>query len=311
MARLIPAATFDDVYQLEVTDQVLGGFGGKSNVPNQNLTNRTEWLKARALASLRMENIMPITGSHTIVAGDIGNVLSVHTPAGTSFVLPALAGFPKGNPFTIVITDDGSGTPVPITANGSEIIENWLNAGGTSVFNAVPGTRLTMIATVTSWVIILLTTPVAAVSGYQPGDIAYSANPTLSRSGFFLCDGSLKSRSTYAALFAAIGTTFGVGDGSTTFAVPDHRDLFTRVWNGGGSGYDTGRAFGTYQADALKDHKHQETASTTGGGSSGIQANPGNGIGDVYLLTEGVYGVAGGAIETRPKNIGVNSFIKY
>ena len=38
--------------------------------------------------------------------------------------------------------------------------------------------------------------------------------------GFLPCDGSAVSRTTYAALFAAIGTTFGVGDGSTTFRVP-------------------------------------------------------------------------------------------
>jgi microcystin-dependent protein len=39
--------------------------------------------------------------------------------------------------------------------------------------------------------------------------------------GFLLCDGSAVSRDTYAALFAVIGTTYGAGDGSTTFNVPD------------------------------------------------------------------------------------------
>ena len=41
--------------------------------------------------------------------------------------------------------------------------------------------------------------------------------------GWYLCDGSLKSRTTDAPLFAAIGTTYGAGDGSTTFALPDCR----------------------------------------------------------------------------------------
>ena len=40
-------------------------------------------------------------------------------------------------------------------------------------------------------------------------------------SGYLLCDGSSVSRTTYATLFAAIGTTFGAGDGSTTFGLPD------------------------------------------------------------------------------------------
>ena len=39
--------------------------------------------------------------------------------------------------------------------------------------------------------------------------------------GYLVCDGSAVSRTTYAALFAAIGTTFGAGDESTTFNLPD------------------------------------------------------------------------------------------
>jgi microcystin-dependent protein len=43
-------------------------------------------------------------------------------------------------------------------------------------------------------------------------------------SGWYLCEGDAISRTTYSALFAAIGTTYGAGDGSTTFNVPDFRD---------------------------------------------------------------------------------------
>ena len=42
-------------------------------------------------------------------------------------------------------------------------------------------------------------------------------------SGFLICDGAAVNRTTYADLFTSIGTTFGVGDGSTTFNVPDLR----------------------------------------------------------------------------------------
>jgi microcystin-dependent protein len=44
--------------------------------------------------------------------------------------------------------------------------------------------------------------------------------------GFLLCDGAAVSRTTYADLFALIGTTYGAGDGSTTFNVPDLRGRF-------------------------------------------------------------------------------------
>ena len=42
--------------------------------------------------------------------------------------------------------------------------------------------------------------------------------------GFLECNGSAVSRSTYAALFAIIGTTYGTGDGSSTFTLPDLQD---------------------------------------------------------------------------------------
>lgn len=46
--------------------------------------------------------------------------------------------------------------------------------------------------------------------------------------GYLICDGALVSRMDYAALFAVIGTTFGAGDGSTTFQLPDLRAAFVR-----------------------------------------------------------------------------------
>jgi len=43
-------------------------------------------------------------------------------------------------------------------------------------------------------------------------------------SGFLECNGALVSRTTYSALFAIVGTTYGAGDGATTFALPDLQD---------------------------------------------------------------------------------------
>lgn len=53
-----------------------------------------------------------------------------------------------------------------------------------------------------------------------PGLIEPFAGSTVP-AGYLLCDGAAVSRTTYATLFAVIGTTFGAGDGSTTFNVPD------------------------------------------------------------------------------------------
>ena len=56
--------------------------------------------------------------------------------------------------------------------------------------------------------------------------IAFAGNPSSAPSGFLLCNGAKVSRTTYSALFSAIGTLYGTGDGSTTFTLPNMTDKF-------------------------------------------------------------------------------------
>lgn len=136
--------------------------------------------------------------------------------------------------------------------------------------------------------------------GQQPGEICYFARNT-APTGFLKANGALVSRTTYATLFAAIGTTFGVGDGSTTFGLPDLRAEFIRGWDDA-RGVDAGRALGTSQADDLKSHTHDIKGSLNV--SSGANYNlPGNGPGIVSAAT--------GGTETRPRNVALLVCIKY
>lgn len=64
--------------------------------------------------------------------------------------------------------------------------------------------------------------------------------------GTLYCDGSAVSRTTYAELFSAIGTTYGAGDGSTTFNLPDLRGQFVRGTGG------SAEALGIAQGDAIR-----------------------------------------------------------
>ena len=82
--------------------------------------------------------------------------------------------------------------------------------------------------------------------GVPSGAVAHFAMNT-APTGWLKANGALVSRTTYANLFAAIGTTFGAGDGSTTFALPDLRGYFSRNWDDG-RGIDSGRSFGSLQA---------------------------------------------------------------
>lgn len=75
--------------------------------------------------------------------------------------------------------------------------------------------------------------------------------------GYMACDGAAVSRTTYAALFAAIGTAWGAGNGTTTFNIPDLRDDFIR----GASGT---RTVGTKETDTLKSHTHTGITASDG-----------------------------------------------
>lgn len=81
--------------------------------------------------------------------------------------------------------------------------------------------------------------------------------------GWLKCNGAVVSRTTFASLFARIGTVFGAGDGVTTFNVPDARGLFPRAWDDG-RGIDPGRVFGTFQDMLMQSHAHTATAAAVG-----------------------------------------------
>jgi microcystin-dependent protein len=88
--------------------------------------------------------------------------------------------------------------------------------------------------------------------------------------GFLLCDGSNVSRTTYAALFAVLSTFYGVGDGSTTFTLPDKRGR-TSIGAGTGPGLTArtrGNKIGTENETApLPAHTHSyATVQNVGGG---------------------------------------------
>ena len=86
------------------------------------------------------------------------------------------------------------------------------------------------------------------------GAVLYFAGRT-APAGWLKANGAAVSRTAYAALFAAIGTTYGAGDGRSTFNLPDLRGEFLRGWDDG-RGVDTGRALGSAQAHALQSHQH-------------------------------------------------------
>jgi microcystin-dependent protein len=154
---------------------------------------------------------------------------------------------------------------------------------------------------------------VARNADNKAGIIAFFS-ATTAPDGWLECNGAAVSRTTYAALFAALGTTYGVGDGSTTFNLPDLRGEFIRGWDNG-RGVDTGRSFGAGQTHAMQTHTHDVDVATASG-STGAYLNyfagAQEGASSFARSSWGSQSVAGAntAPETRPRNIAMLPCIK-
>lgn len=142
---------------------------------------------------------------------------------------------------------------------------------------------------------------------------------TTAPSGWLLCQGQAVSRTEYAELFKAIGATFGGGDGSTTFNVPDLRETVPVGVGENGNATIANHdiyTLGEFKDDKLRNHTHIYTRSYTGNNSNlwhmnttGNVAtgsdNPTDGTGAIKnAVGEGI------GTTTHGKQLGVNYIIK-
>lgn len=129
-----------------------------------------------------------------------------------------------------------------------------------------------------------ITTGIAGLPTVPTGvilDFGGATAPT----GYLMCDGSVASRTTYVNLFNVIGTAYGVGDGSTTFTLPDYRQRYSMGKAASGTGSTLGSTFGTI------DHTHtgpSHTHTITSGGShshTGHTGTPSSGVAIAHTTT--------------------------
>lgn len=337
MANLIESAVFDSgIYRLETLDAVVGGETGISNKQAKSLGNRTLYLKQHldaaataittqgtavadhttklnALTASRLvsdginfsKGQLAITSGspYDIPADAVGKFIRI-VPNGNSITVrvPALAGVNIGSAFFISFNDT-TGLYLAFKALISSVdgtivgdVENFRN-GDSLIIEKYDAT---------TWQLFVLNKS----NTEEPGTIKYFATAT-PPAGYIAANGAAISRTTYARLFAVIGVQNGVGDGTTTFNIPDGRGVVIRGWDNG-RGLDPSRVFGSYQADELKSHNHQGggegIGNTYGGGS--LTGNrtypPGPGASYFNANTSST-----GGSETRGKNIALLACIKY
>ena len=145
-------------------------------------------------------------------------------------------------------------------------------------------------------------------------------------SGFLECDGSAVSRSTYSALFAIISTTYGAGDGASTFNLPNLADNVAvgksnnkalASTGGANTGASTGTiANATLSTAQLASHSHPTTASNSGrltqsqGGSTSVNFSPGSNTGTAGSGSGHTHNFAGDATSVLQPYLTVIYIIK-
>jgi microcystin-dependent protein len=258
MANLKETSFWEEgIYQWETSDPVLGGENGIDNVPTRQLANRTKWLKdnkldksatatnaanaelaKRALTADKLTNARKVGGVAFDGSADI-DLPGVNKPGNQNTSGNAATASKLFKPCKIggVVFDGTRDIDLPgVNVKGNQ--HTFGNAGSAfrlynpRKINDVPfdGTQ------------DINVTPAGAVQFF-----AISTAPV----GWLKANGAAVSRTLYANLFAVIGTSFGAGDGKTTFNLPDLRGEFLRGWDDG-RGVDTGRRFGDTQADAIR-----------------------------------------------------------
>lgn len=186
-----------------------------------------------------------------------------------------------------------------ISGNGTGLT----NLNASSISTGIVNQANLPVATSSTLGIVTLTATLPA------GLVSYFAMIT-APVGWLVCDGSYVSTTTYAALFAAIGTLYGSGSG--TFKLPDLRGEFLRGVDNG-RGVDSGRSIGSFQNHQFEDHKH---AFNRGSGlwvnyGGGDIASPGSFYTNAGNATVEWANSGNRGAETRPRNVALLACIKY
>lgn len=256
--------------------------------------------QAPALANLSMGGFKLQEVAPGTLAGDAVNYTQL-----TSYQI-TLAQLPLINSDTILGNNTGSsGAPIALTQAQFTALINLFSSTLAGAVPASPGGTQTFLRADGTW-----------TDAGTTGEIKiFPAN--IAPTGYLAANGTLISRTTYAALWTyaqASGNivvdgswsatttpgSFSSGDGSTTFRIPDLRGLFFRAWDDG-AGVDSGRAIGSYQADSFASHTHP--VSNVGSPGAAI------GSGLAFGISAATSGATGGS-ETRPQNAALIACIK-
>lgn len=240
----LPKADYNDLFQLIGVKYGQAGNVDNFKIPNLNDDDAT------------VENVAnKVVRRDGSGVGKFSGLISVNNnPVPTGFDPNTL----KENNYTFVVRNSQNGVlyDIPATEFFTKVVKG---GGGTSVGGN--NSTITLDVDVSEEIdvdgelyIEGTTSDLNVERGdfFQPGQYGFFAmkNP---KGRWLFCDGREISREHYPELFEAIGTTYGEGNGTTTFNIPDRRGYFGRCLDAGAEvDYQSDRAIGSKQGDAIR-----------------------------------------------------------
>ena len=222
-------------------------------ITNGNSEDSATEVMALAFGNTKSVFAFPVTGE-AAAAGDT----PITIKANASQTADLLNITNSSNTTLAKVAADGDLTCVDVTASGNAAVTGTLSAAATTASSlTVNGaTQVNGDLTVTGTATIsggISALPVGAVVPYAAGSA-----PT----GFLVCDGTAVSRATYSTLFGIIGETYGVGDGSSTFNLPNLEGRFPMGVDASNALATTGGGTATLSEANLPDHTHTYSKTT-------------------------------------------------
>lgn len=336
-----------------VTDETGSGSLVFSNGPNLSSPNLTtpvlgtpisgDLTNCTGFIASNLVGVVPISrgGTGLTTTGAVGDIITVTAPGVIGYAAsPPASGLAGGNASQLVFQSApnttsfiANGTLGQVLLSNGASTPSWGSVNATSSITGVlpianGGTGLSALGTGVQAALAAAVNTAGGFAMYPAGVpsgavmmFAMSTPPT----GWLIANGSAVSRTTYADLFTAIGTLYGVGDGSTTFNLPNLNGQFLRSWDTAGS-VDPGRIFGSNQTAAFASHTHAATVTDPGhthpvpiyntgqgtlAGGAVIYPNPVPGVTTSAAVTGiTVSNATTGGTETRPVNVALLACIK-
>lgn len=286
----------------------------------------------------------PVAGSVTITsddtAADVFSIVTTDPLAGQAFVdFNTNRGYvifnPSENGRAMLVDYNGLGANMTVESVGQLAAVGFAASihAATGKTTPVDADEFGLADSAASWGLKKVTLADLARVIFPTGSYLEFAG-TSAPTGFLACNGAAVSRTTYAALFAVVGTTYGAGNGSTTFNLPDRRGISAvgagthgTMTRADSSAFDGG-SVGATRNDQMQGHHHSNSSYGTDNASDFLQCTnngannngplvTGNGgsIGTnqtqiTYPFTDGTNGTPRTGNETRPAQMAVLVCIK-